>query len=183
VYDGNGRAYKNDSLHTPWQEGFIRDLCPYGQPGDRLWVRETCRAEEVDGVDGVRYVADNHFKMIENTREASDAWVNLYHYAKRRGASVPPIHAPRWVSRLLLEIVAVRCERLQNISEVDARDEGADRGLLLPYGIGDWQLELNQWAAHKTGFQYIWYKINGPESWAANPWVWVVKFKIIQPSL
>jgi hypothetical protein len=155
---------------------------PFGQPGDRLWVRETCRAEELpDGTNGVRYLADNHFRLIDNTPEAAEQWVKLYHYGKRRGATIPPIHAPRWASRILLEKVAGRVEQVQDISEADAQAEGAVRGLLLPYGRDDWQLEHNIYATYKEGFQYIWYSVHSAASWEANPWVWVEQFQVLRP--
>jgi hypothetical protein len=147
----------------------VQVRCPYGVEGERLWVRETLFWSTCD--DGWCYQAGNDPVMLEEYT----APILL-----KEKPAIPSIHMPREASRLLLEVVSVGLQRVQDISEVDARDEGADRGLLLPYGIGDWQLELNQWAAHKTGFQYIWYKINGAESWTNNPWVWVVKFKVIE---
>jgi hypothetical protein len=118
----DGHTVMDFTKHYPhWQQLHS----PFGRPGDRLWVRETCRAEELpDGTNGVRYLADNHFQPISNTAEAGIEWVKLYHYGKRRGATVPPIHAPRWTNRLLLEKVVGRVEQLLDISEADAIAEG-----------------------------------------------------------
>jgi hypothetical protein len=78
---------------------------------------------------------------------------------------------PRWASRITLEVVGVRVQRLQDISEEDAKAEGAE--VMKHDDIG--------WHSHKMGFQSIWKRINGHESWEANPWVWVVEFKRITP--
>lgn len=116
--------------------------CPYGQPGDRLWVRETCRADELpDGLDGVRYLADDHFEPIKNTEGAADQWVSMHHYRGGNGGgligpTVPPIHMPRWASRITLDITAVRVERLQDISEADAVAEGINE-LVPPQNRGE----------------------------------------------
>ena len=154
--------------------------CPYGQPGDRLWVRETCRADELpDGLDGVRYLADRDWRAIENTRQAADDWVKLNHYCGKRGATVPAIHMPRWASRITLEITGVRVQRLTDISEGDARAEGArecdpvsGREVLLAG-----QSQRGSFVLH---YRDIWEQINGPGSWDANPWVWAVDFKRLE---
>lgn len=165
--------------------------CPYGQVGDRLWVRETCRAKELSdvearqravdlgdeypeyGLDGVEYLADYFFRPIENTQEASQRWCDLNAYRGKQGATVPPIHMPRWASRITLEIVSIRVERLQEISEADAIAEGCP-GFYAPMhpdqGQTDGQLPHQEFAA-------LWESINGAGSWDANPWVWVVEFK------
>jgi len=164
--------------------------CPYGQPGDQLWVRETCRAHELTdeeaekdtcgvmerlgmdyqlyGLDGVIYHADNTFREIENTQQASELWAKLYAYHGKRGATVPPIHMPRWASRILLEITNVRVERLQDISRKDAIAEGCEE-----------RNEDGAWLGPEVAFCRLWESINGPDSWEANPWVWVVEFKRI----
>lgn len=93
--------------------------------GDRLWVREAVRAEEMeDGLDGVRYLADGHFEPIENTKEAGEQWVQLNGYRHGDGLVVPSIHAPRWTSRIDLLVTGVRAESLQAISDDDAKAEG-----------------------------------------------------------
>ncbi len=157
----------------------IAKLCPYGQPGDRLWVRETCRAEELpSGLDspetlGVRYLADDCFIPIGNTPESGDVWLDLRYYGKRASPvapvkTVPAIHMPRWASRITLEITGIRVEQLQDISEADALAEGID-----PKFPPD-----EQWAnAARMRFADIWESINGQGSWDTNPWVWVVEFR------
>lgn len=168
--------------------------CPYGQPGDRLWVRETCRAKELSdeearqraidygdeedaqyGLDGVVYLADNHFEPIKNTLESGDRWIDLNSYGKRKGATVPAIHMPRWASRITLEITDVRVERLQDISEADARAEGAPPShptidaVSRSFGYEDFP---------RSWYAQLWDSINAKTApWSSNPWVWVIEFK------
>lgn len=153
-------------------------LSPYGAPGDRLWVRETCIGEELeDGTDGVRYLADGHFQPIDNTPRASIDWLKLHtyrgHKGGRLGSKVVAIHMPRWASRITLEITAVRLERLNDCSEADAEAEGvqacARRVVGLPGGCDSFL----------CGYRQLWSEINGKGSWEANPWVWVVAFRHI----
>ena len=178
----------------PWNvPGCNVRIAPFYQ-GLRLWVRETCRAHEITdseadtdafgiverlgleqppyGLDGVVYLADGAFREIENTPEAGDAWGVLHSYRGKRGATVPPIHMPRWASRILLEIVAVRVERLQDISEADAEAEGCEpfRHPTHP-SIGPFS----------AGYSALWDSINGAGSWAANPWIWCLTFKRVPP--
>jgi hypothetical protein len=166
--------------------------CPF-QPGDILWVRETCRAEELEsGLDGVRYMADNAFLPIENIPEASDLWGLMYCYRyqsergqNKRGLIVPSIHMPKWAARLFLGVTDVRVQRVQDISEEDAKAEGVEiikhRGadgapLYRCYqGTSDFYL-----TALKS-YMSFWDSINakrqgGAYAWSSNPWVWVVSF-------
>lgn len=193
-------------------------MCHYGIPGDRLWVRETCRAHELTdkeakndtygvmerlglesplcGLDGVIYKADGAFREIDNSPAASEEWMKLNYYRGKRGATVPPIHMPRWASRILLEITDVRVERLQEISEADAKDEGLaclskDGGRTYKYGIADgdglpgkddtgWHWA--DWEQDpRRAFFKLWDNINGDEHGSGgNPWVWVVCFKRVK---
>ncbi|SSW67224.1 hypothetical protein AVE30378_02512 [Achromobacter veterisilvae] len=154
-------------------------LCPYGQPGDRLWIRETVRAEEQPGgLDGVRYLADNAFLPIENASAAADAWLDLHRYRGKRGATAPPIHMPRWACRLMLEVTRVRVERLQAINHMDALAEGvglnpsaADLAMTTPAGE----------SMPRAMFRALWEQINGAGAWDTNPWVWVVEFRVQAP--
>lgn len=123
--------------------------CPYGQPGDRLWVREafgTCDSY----VPHVFYRADG---------EAPN------HDFKWK----PSIHMPRWASRVTLEIVSVRVERLQGINRGDAMAEGC------PFP------NMARETDPRTWFVDLLESINGAGSWEANPWVWVIEFKRVQP--
>lgn len=157
--------------------------CPYGQPGDRLWVRETWKCEELfpSGLDGVRFAADGAFIKIENTEQASDAWGE----ANRKGGKWrPSIFMPRWASRITLDLLRVRVERVQEINRADAKAEGVSN-------IWSWDEARN--AKHPEHFRravlnpyvanysVLWDEINAKRgfSWDANPWVWVVEFKVV----
>lgn len=146
-------------------------ICPYGKPGDRLWVRE------------------NGWERPERTpkmmRDGADTWAPYYYDAdgwseqdhadlkawgfKRR----PSIHMPRSACRLVLEISGVRVERLQDISEADILAEGVtvDR-------VAEWC--NTPWSHMPTlhhAWRVLWESINGAGAWDANPWVWVVEFR------
>lgn len=130
-------------------------MCPYGKPGDRLWVRETFAKAE----------------MMDCRQYAYRATGDLLGCMPWK----PSIHMPRVASRITLEIVNVSVERLQDISERDAADEGC--GCLLD--------EFPQWDGdpnlYRKLYRVLWERINGAGSWAADPWVWVVEFKVVKP--
>jgi hypothetical protein len=141
--------------------------CPYGQPGDRLWVRETwawdvqAQASLRDEDGPFAYAAD----PFAVQRRLCPRWR-------------PSIHMPRWASRITLEITGVRVERLQDISEQDAMAEG-----IRPFGDG-WGHHVHDGLhyMHRAAdsFASLWESINGAGSWDTNPWVWVVEFKRIE---
>jgi len=140
-------------------------LCPYGQPGDQLWVRETHRPifGQTCGLIAVDYKADPEEK-----------WGRM---RDSMGCSkwTPSIHMRREYSRINLQIESVRVERLQDISEADARAEGARS---LDVATGRETLDPNaRHGSYVAHYKHIWQEINGPLSWAANPWVWVIDFK------
>lgn len=144
--------------------------CPYGREGDKLWVKETCRAEELEyGLDGVRYIADGTFIGIENTKLAAERWGDLYSYGKGRGKTVPSIFMPKWASRLQLRVKDVRVERVQDISNEDAWCEGVS---------DSWEYDCVRI------FRDAWNSIYGKSGygWDANPHVWVVEFERISQS-
>jgi len=149
---------------------YLREKSPYGQPGDRLWVRERCELTTDDcepGAMSVRYLADGEVKDIGTGMP--DSCPGLVDWINGRW-SRPSIHMPRWASRILLEITAVRVERLNDISEADCIAEGCSGG----HGV------IPDYGYHATPFEHyhwIWESINGAGSWAQNPWVWVVEFK------
>jgi hypothetical protein len=165
--------------------GLAGSCCPFGRPGEHLWVRETCRAEELpSGADGVRYFADLAFSMIDDTRNAADEWLKMHSYRGKRGATVPSIHMPRWASRIDLLIQSIRVERLQDISEADALAEGADCLIMdnctdIERNLLDLPLMENG-NPYRNGFALLWEASYGAGSWEANPWVWVIGFERIK---
>ena len=154
----------------PWWLHVNECRCPYGQLGDRLWVREAWRFEGTDMMrlgrthmtqDGVvSYLADNVRRTINTD------WRNVETWMTRKPQSRPSIHMPRWASRITLEVTGIRIERLQDITEADAEAEGVKHSLHLPGG-----------RFARENFEHLWWTIHGDGSWEANPWVWVVEFK------
>ena len=160
--------------------------CPYGAPGGHLWVRETWRAVELDsGNDGILYKADNHFKSIENSQAAADLWCDAYADRKHGNKWRPSIFMPRWASRILLEVTDVRVERVQEISDGDAKAEGlvgwkSERSDEIHYGI----TAADVWETDpRITYKRLWDSINAERghSWESNPWVWVASFKVVKP--
>lgn len=183
-----------------WEQTSLQ--CPYGvdeirdyngsliRSGDRLWVRETmvrwlgdgtCGNEWVYKADGSHVIGSDSIRVSNNV--------------------CPSIHMPRWASRITLEVMSVKVERLQDISEEDAKEEGA---FFTDYGrtcYHTWDgpdacpappehhQQKNGWAMQGTSssdqclgsarmaFANLWQSINGPGSWETNPWVWVVTFR------
>ncbi|EPS0123060.1 TPA: hypothetical protein MXU94_003499 [Escherichia coli] len=152
--------------------------CPYGQPGDRIWVRETYRVHgKATDVATLVYRASVRNSWTEQTHRVPAEVCNKPVSEKW----TPSIHMPRWASRILLEITNVRVERLNDISECDARDEGVPpAGSLLPDHPGTFLTPNGDFAMAKVAFQRLWESIYGEESWSANPWVWVIEFERIQ---
>jgi hypothetical protein len=141
-------------------------LCPYGVPGDRLWVRETWAPND-GSAGGHLYRADHD---AASGYHKLDLKTGVWTHSVSRWR--PSIHMPRAVSRITLEITGVRVERLQEISEADATAEGVETwatGAMSPEGQRDYS------AIGK--FERLWSSINGIESWHADPFVWVVEFK------
>ena len=139
--------------------------CPYGQPGDQLWVREAFAFTDahMPRYEGsIEYKADNKCLAV-----SCNDLIDVPHRCDPRpfeGPWKPSIHMPRWASRLTLEIVSVRIERLNDISRGDAMAEGCPFPNMAK---GD---DPRKWYAE------LWNAINGPGSWDKNPWVWVVEF-------
>ena len=148
--------------------------CPYGKLGAHLWVRESHKFENDKG-DCIFYKADGARHYVQDNSE----WLRPEAMWRWR----PSIHMPRWASRITLEVESVRVERLQAISEEDAKSEGADPVVLLPdddTGLLTTVMHDTK-GNHRDGFAALWSSINGLGSWQANPWVWVVGFKVIKP--
>ncbi|EPM55904.1 hypothetical protein A264_21769 [Pseudomonas syringae pv. actinidiae ICMP 19071] len=157
-----------DCLAAGFEPAFLAlpgnaDLCPYGRVGDRLWVREAWQADAQ-----VNEIAPRELSLGEPIQYPADG------ASRQTGCSMitpgktrPSIHMPRWVCRILLEITDVRVERLNDISQEQAEHEGVD-------------CDMSAWT-FRDHFQKLWESINGVESWNANPWVWVVEFRRVNP--
>lgn len=145
-------------------------LCPYGKPGDRLYVRETW-AQPVPLDPGPTFYRadypDNVLGRYENLPSAEAiTWK-------------PSIHMPRALSRILLEVTAVRVERLNDCGEADAIAEGIAPELdgWTDYSNPSCQMCTNPIDSYRS----LWDSINGAGAWETNPWVWVVEFRRVQP--
>lgn len=140
--------------------------CPYGQPGDRLWVREAWRSGRLTDRFPPREMTP-HPVWYEADGPAPGAC-----NGKRR----PGMFMPRWASRITLELTGVRVERLQSISHEDAWDEG-----IRPGADGLYSCPNASFAETPVdAYRQLWEHLNGAKSWAENPWVWVVCFRRIE---
>lgn len=153
--------------------------CPYGSVGERLWVRESHAIyrdafARKKGDEVILYRADASAYWNMTPRSHMEAEFNpLRDTADYEPKWIPSIHMPRWASRITLEITGVRVERLKDISEADALAEGCDGNCQIGY------IPAYQAGPCSYHFAQLWESINGPGSWALNPWVWVVEFKPI----
>lgn len=143
--------------------------CPYGHPGERLWVREAWRPIDDDMPVSRLMPGDTIYYRADYVGEALE------------GKWRPSIHMPRWASRIMLEIVNVRVEQVQEIKSLDAISEGA---------IAWFMDHKMNWKENKKypypiySFMKLWNSINAKRgySWESNPWVWVIEFKRIEES-
>jgi hypothetical protein len=174
-HSGACRGEETGDLCDPTGPGWCtvdEVVCRYGRPGDQLWVRETGW--------------ERPFRTAKMLREGADTWGPYYYDADgitpadaeqfkawgfKRNAS---IHMPKWACRIRLEITSVRVERLQDISYADAYDEG----------VVEWASAVmrdgNKFSSAPAAYKALWESINGPGSWALNPWVWVISFKRLE---
>lgn len=140
------------TLH-PNSVDYYNSFCPMGQPGDRIYVRETFCYQWSDERG---WLDKCWFRATTPDVEHPDGG--------EKSPWKPAIHMPKAVARIWLDITGVRLERLQDISEADAKAEGVDAGKYL--GLG---------RAYARVFSELWESTGG--DWAANPWVWVIDFK------
>ncbi|MFV1850160.1 MAG: hypothetical protein ACMZ66_05570 [Thalassospira sp.] len=199
------------TVNEAWQSGFIDVKCPYGKPGDLLYVRESYfQRGHWEPVNGKKtkggkqkwaFTPESHDIQFSEpdeyrkARDAKDPFTVAWH--QRLGRFMP-----RRYSRITLEVADVRVERLQDISEEDAKAEGVYRdedrpeehdyrnnewmcpkcagtGLFTAYGWGGVipDADCSECDTSKQKFEHLWTSINGDDSWRANPWVWAVSFK------
>lgn len=196
---------KDDGSLWPWREdeenhGDYWYPCPFGEVGDRIWVRETwallgnedgccidwngklCKGDEREAARIYRASCEQKQGDYGLWSIPDDAdWKTYTENEKFEGAWRPSIHMPRWASRITLEITGVRVERLNDVSDTDAVAEGLlPAGDMLPDYPGTFLTPKGDFATAKVAFQRLWESIYGEESWQSNPWVWVVEFKRVE---
>jgi|WetSurMetagenome_2_1015567.scaffolds.fasta_scaffold03883_12 hypothetical protein len=150
--------------------------CPYGKVGDTLWVRETWNWEGDTSYEDLLPIGSFWYKADFEKNEGPAKWK-------------PSIFMPRKACRILLEVTDIRTERIQNISEEDAINEGIEHEgdgfkCYAKIDSGRHKGEDHPWnvipnRSAKTSYQELWESLNGINSWANNPWVWVIEFKRI----
>lgn len=165
---GNAIGYVFPNIH-----------CPYGMPGDRLWVRETTRMRYLPNFLTGEPTKNECAEYVDGEPVLSPAGFDFSWWYSRK--ICPSIHMPRWASRITLEVTGVRVERLQDISEADCIDEGIQQW---PLGFrveetGAPDHRSRNFASATSAYRFLWERINGAGSWDANPWVWVVDFRRI----
>ena len=165
-----------------------RVACPLGKAGDRLWVRETWRPVMESWRSFVEYSAGGELAAAGH---GDDAMTKLTKVALRFPGGREDIHSeqwhssihmPRWACRLVLPLVSVRVERVQDITEEDAKAEGVEPVLMR--GIGsypEWMRPtMREVGGHQKAFELLWKQIYGDALWDANPWVWVAEWDHIE---
>jgi len=169
-------CYSEDDDGDKW--GGHKLNCPYGKPGDELWVRETWKPIRQDPDDGewtVEYKTGNkvnvgrmwpvegHYKEIDLSERLAEEYEDKGYMPWK-----PSIHMPRGASRIQLLVTDVRVERVQDISNKDAQAEGVDDSLGKTI------------MTSKELFHELWDSINADRgySWESNPWVWVIEFEV-----
>jgi hypothetical protein len=186
IGEGGMAGPRSDWLHWRGERIVPNDpRCPYGQPGDRLWVREAWQAFFDDEVQADRPRGPRH-TMGQPARPDRKSFV--FYKADGPGPVHPdgfqalwnsPLHLPRKYSRITLEVTAIRVERLRDISEADAIAEGVIEHQTLCPGTRACNVDGGPMMACGpiTAYRALWESINGPNSWEANPWVWAIEFK------
>jgi hypothetical protein len=162
--------------------------CPYGERGNSLWVRETWAHVPVTA-----YRCSDGVWQTDSPDDPDMAAVYAAGWDRSKpGRWRPSIHMPRWASRINLDITSVRIERLKGISEADAVAEGiepASSGWVNYLWHGDheapaqtvdgWPHQFSNYSDPRGSYASLWERINGPDSWDANPWVWVITFRVV----
>lgn len=165
--------------------------CHYGRPGERLWVRETWKVEAfshqtpTSGPEKATYYLGYKADVGSIPRGKTVTFPNpvANAFQKNRGDWRPSIHLPRWASRITLEIVSVRVQRVQEISEEDAEAEGID--IVIDQHRSPWCASSGSdgcacgGKSNREHFALLWDSINAKRGfgWEKNPWVWALTFK------
>jgi len=153
------------------RETFEPLRCPYGVPGDRLWVRESGWRRPERTPRMMREGADTWPKYLYSADGDVDDDFGREHKWHRR----PSVHMPRWASRITLEVMQVRVQRVQDISYADILAEGWDARSSEPVTDGTAGEDARAW------FAALWDSIHGTGAWDRNDWVFAVTFRRVQP--
>ena len=184
-HDERGFEFNRTDEHRPvFADTFAKNYSPYGQPGDRLWVRETwktgCNLDKYSPKQIRETYEDAGYRLGDRKNGKCCPMLYISDGEHKRwgdhdiadfgewGKTRVSIHMPRWASRITLEINGVRIESLHDITEDDARAEGVST-----------QLNGKGILSNVEAFRMLWTRINGASSWTQNPWVWVVEFRRI----
>lgn len=189
AFSKDGKHYWKSGVNGVTEFGF---RCPNGQPGDLIWVRESWSPKYVNGcLDEFRMVYPNNYPWIYKADHPDQKQGNAGHPWK------PSIHMPKVAARIWLQIINIRVERLHDISPGDACDEGIEYDnvdadafeggeLVADFTNYMWRddetyedYHFPTYASCVESFLSLWEKINGKESIDANPWVWVIEFKVV----
>lgn len=176
----------------PWpmentEDGMCPVECPYGQVGDRLWVRETWAwALASDGTQAICYQADMAALSALAWDNGEGDWSHVGDPVElhcKPSHWKPSIFLPKWANRITLEITGIRVEQLQDISEENAIREGV---VSIPDSDGPNKFTVRNdgWSMSaptaKGAFALLWDDIYGDGSWDANPWVWTINFRRVK---
>lgn len=156
-------------MPEPEMQSLLR-CCPYGAPGDRLWVRETFA--KIDGQTQPWIETDYRATYTHGDRLGDSLGI------KKRWT--PAIHMPRAASRITLEVAGVRVERLQDISEADACAEGIEQDAIDRCLQMAEAMDQREPTPARSMYQVLWDSINGAGAWERNPFVWCVSFRVIE---
>lgn len=191
-YEGNHKGYVKVDGHPNWRDQFVSEFSPY-EKGNILYVRETHFRFGKWVKDGVTkkggqkwkftplsnniHFEDNPPATFFKSRQANNErgnWEEMPTFYKRNS-----LFMPKKLARIFLEITNVRVERLQEISKHDSIAEGVE-SIYFKQGLFGKELQRPDRTLAQTEqscMEHLWVKINGKESWEANPWVWVIEFK------
>jgi hypothetical protein len=153
-------------------------ISPYGQTGDLLWVREMAKLRACGP-------GSCEFDLAYPADESVKAFCDTDYGPYKMTSYTPSIHMPRWASRLILRITDVRVQRLQDITEADAKAEGLDEWIPCVVWTGLAGIKIRDASRNATcreHFIFAWSSINAKRgySWESNPWVWAITFEVIK---
>ena len=171
---GDAIFYSGDDIVLAPSYAYAR--CPYGKPGDHLWVREAMYASVRDG-ECLHYRAGDALRYAHTHDERCWLW------KQKVGQIIPSIHMPRWASRYLLEVVSVRVERVQDIEGVNLAKEGViERDFREIENFKPYSYDGKNWhGSGRFAFAEFWDFMNKKKfGWEVNPWVWVVEYRSIE---